>query len=158
MADVSSPPEYANTTRGPVFCLCIWVYKNTGGWHRFARGYPLRIAPFGPGFFLRGRMRGDVRLLGLIEQSRILAVDPRHEFARIADPELPAGIERPGGRIGDLLGPRRIEAAVAPHDGHRGPAALRGKRIGDTRAGRRGLAVQLRGFRFDARRDRKSVV
>src|SRR5439155_26085735 len=37
MADVSSPPEYANTTSGPVLCLCIWVNKNTCPQIRCAR-------------------------------------------------------------------------------------------------------------------------
>ena len=70
-------------------------------------------------------MRGDFGLFGVIEQSRILAVNARDQLAGIADPELPARVERPGGRISDFFRPGWIEAAVAPYDGHGRTIALR---------------------------------
>src|SRR6266566_11633 len=97
-------------------------------------------------------MRGDLRLLRLIEQARALAIDPRDQLARIPDPQLPAGVERPRERIGDLFGTRRIQAAVAPHDGHRWPVAPGGERVRDPRARGRGLTEELRRLGFDAGR------
>src|SRR5258708_25779813 len=90
----------------------------------FTRGDPLGVDALGPGILLRHGMGRHLGLLRRIEQLRILAVDPRDQAAAIADPELPAGVERPGVWIGDLERAGRIETAVAPYDRHRGPATL----------------------------------
>src|SRR3989442_6831848 len=62
----------------------------------FAGGDPLGIDALGPGVLLWHRMRGDFSLLGIIQEPRVLAVNARDQLAGIADPELPARVERPG--------------------------------------------------------------
>src|SRR6266480_7250269 len=118
----------------------------------FTRRDPFGVHAFGARVLLRNRMRRYLGLLGLIEQTRILTVNPGDEFSGIADPELAAGVEGPRQRIRDLLGPRRIEATVAPYHRHRRTTALRREAVGDARACRRRLGIELGGLRFDARR------
>src|SRR2546430_8516275 len=97
-------------------------------------------------------MRRNHGLLGLIEQARILTVNPGDELSRIADPELAAGVEGPRQRIRDLLGPRRIEATVAPYHRHRRSTNLPREALGDARAWQRRLGTELGRLSFDARR------
>src|SRR5437899_10438691 len=106
-----------------------------GGRPSLTGGDPFGVAAFGARILLRRWMRGDLRLLRRIEQLRILPVDPRNHFTGIGDPELPAGIERPGERVGDLLEAWRVEMAVAPHYGDCGPAASGGAAAGDASPG-----------------------
>src|ERR1044071_1333943 len=104
-----------------------------------ARGDPLGVDALGPRILLRGRVRRDLRLTGLVEEPRILPVDPRDEPAVVPDPELAARVGGPGERVRDLLRPVRVQAAVAPHHLDLRPTALRRERVHDTRHRRRGL-------------------
>src|SRR5439155_13597592 len=79
---------------------------------------PLGVYALGAWVLLLGRMRRDVRHARLVQELRVLAVDPGDQLALVADPQLAARVERPGERIGDLLRPGRVQAAVAPHDLH----------------------------------------
>src|SRR5947208_6106759 len=117
-----------------------------------ARRDPLGVDAFEARVLLRRRVGDDLRLTGFVQQSRLLAVDPRHELALVSDPQLAAGIERPGQRVGDFLGARRIQAAVPPHDLYLGSIALRGEGVGDARARGRALGEQLGRFGLDPRR------
>src|SRR5437899_2092202 len=99
-----------------------------------ARRDPLGVDALEARVLLRRRVGDDLRLTGFVQQSRLLTVDPSHELSLVPDPQLAAGIERPRGGVGDLLGARRIQAAVPPHDFYFGSIALRREGVGDARA------------------------
>src|SRR5438034_3934591 len=117
-----------------------------------ARRDPLGVDALEARVLLRRRVGDDLRLTGFVQQSRLLAVDPRHELALVSDPQLAAGIERPGQRVGDFLGARRIQAAVPPPDLDLGSIALRVEGVGDARARRRAPPPQLGLLGLDPRR------
>src|SRR6266581_883900 len=116
-----------------------------------ARRDPLGVHALQPRVLLRRRVSGDLRLTGFVEQARVLAVDPGHELALVADPQLAARIEWPQRRVRDFFGARRVQAAVAPHHLDLGAIALGGEGVRDARNRRRGLAEQLGRFGLDAR-------
>src|SRR5205823_6026240 len=84
---------------------------------------------------------------GLISSAR-----PGGELTGAADRQLPtAVVERPRQLVGHFGRPRRIEAAVAPHDLHLGALALRREAVADAGAGRRGLLEERGRLGLDAR-------
>src|SRR5438067_8534194 len=85
------------------------------GGSTLARRDPLGVHALQARVLLRRRVSGDLRLAGLVEQARVLAVDPGHELALVADPQLAARIERPQRRVRDLLGARRVTAGAGAH-------------------------------------------
>src|SRR2546428_466220 len=68
-----------------------------------ARRDPLGVHALQPRVLLRRRVSGDLRLTGLVEQARVLAVDPGHELALGADPQPAPRIEWPQRPVRDFF-------------------------------------------------------
>src|SRR5207249_10258517 len=65
-----------------------------GGRAALARRDPLGVDALQARVLLRRRVGDDLRLTGFVQQSWLLAVDPRHELSLVPDPQLAARIER----------------------------------------------------------------